>query len=937
MSDPPTPLSLPSNLPFPITLTRLIVHPGDNVRRGSRLLEYSFMSNEQRLKVEKRRDEGRSADLSKGEFEGDDLSGTWESLINGEAVGWLGGVKTGMVIERRQAGRPLLNIQQPCSHPVQLHGMCGICGADLTEDDYLSAPAAPSSFNEAGPSRYPGGFEVTHDAMGVTVSKNEAQRLDNLTRDALLSTRRLSLIVDLDQTIIHTTVDPTVAEWMGEIEADHSADTSDQGANADFSPLPKSTTPPGSAAGYPETTTPPGSPRPADTTPPSRPASTSDHTPREKNPNAEALKDVAKFQISDDLPPGYVKPKQRRTRPGEQPVDAPGRWYFTKPRPGLQKFLDEMSELYEMHVYTMGTRTYADAICKVIDPEGKIFGGRILSRDESGSFSSKNLKRLFPTDTSMVVVIDDRSDVWGDCPNLVKVVPYDFFIGIGDINSAFLPKQKTLPVPSAAAVASPAISPSESSSASSPSSVASSPPPVTPPEEPSFAEEELLLKAKMLDEVSEARPLAKLQEKLEQEEMTDTSENPPTSPIMPSEKIETPEQSISSPIVDDEATLPSPAQSESPVRPRKPLLNPHDFELSRVSDILGEIHSRFYDAYDGLSNWDSKTALPMSCDVEFIIPELKAQVLEGCNLVFSGVIPQSVDPVTSEIWQAAETFGALCSTTVNDKITHCVTATLNTEKTYRAGNIPGVKVVWTNWLWDSVALWRRQPEVKYLAGAKSRSPSLPERKSTTPPPLSNTEAESNVPEDEGEQMEDMEDDTNVGAGWDQDADKEWEEFMAGEDSDFDGSEVASVASIDSVPSTPSKKRVRYADEESLPLEDFKDPSPEDVLNNPPTKRRKPLLLEAPMPGDVPPENRIQYRAPGYKGKGKETAHDTELPTLDVNSGGVEDEENDEVEGAEERSEAAETEWEEEDDFARMLRESMADNGDEEDEEGGEEI
>lgn len=23
----------------------------------------------------------------------------------------------------------------------------------------------------------------------------------------------------------------------------------------------------------------------------------------------------------------------------------------------------------------------------------------------------------------MVVVIDDRSDVWGDCPNLVKVVP----------------------------------------------------------------------------------------------------------------------------------------------------------------------------------------------------------------------------------------------------------------------------------------------------------------------------------------------------------------------------------------------------------------------------------------------------------------------------------------------------------------------------------
>jgi RNA polymerase II subunit A-like phosphatase len=106
-------------------------------------------------------------------------------------------------------------------------------------------------------------------------------------------------------------------------------------------------------------------------------------------------------------------------------------------RPGLQNFLDTMSEYYEMHVYTMGTRTYADAICKVIDPGGRIFGDRILSRDESGSklalsscrqadhsdFTTKNLKRLFPTDQSMVVVIDDRQDVWGDCPNLLKVVP----------------------------------------------------------------------------------------------------------------------------------------------------------------------------------------------------------------------------------------------------------------------------------------------------------------------------------------------------------------------------------------------------------------------------------------------------------------------------------------------------------------------------------
>ena len=76
-----------------------------------------------------------------------------------------------------------------------------------------------------------------------------------------------------------------------------------------------------------------------------------------------------------------------------------------------------------MHVYTMGTRQYAENVCKVIDPDGKIFSTRILSRDESGSMVHKSLERLFPVDQSMVVVIDDRADVWDWSPNLVKVVP----------------------------------------------------------------------------------------------------------------------------------------------------------------------------------------------------------------------------------------------------------------------------------------------------------------------------------------------------------------------------------------------------------------------------------------------------------------------------------------------------------------------------------
>jgi TFIIF-interacting CTD phosphatase-like protein len=56
-------------------------------------------------------------------------------------------------------------------------------------------------------------------------------------------------------------------------------------------------------------------------------------------------------------------------------------------RPGLREFLKGIAEMYEMHVYTMGTRAYAVEVCKIIDPDGGLFGGRILSRDESGSES----------------------------------------------------------------------------------------------------------------------------------------------------------------------------------------------------------------------------------------------------------------------------------------------------------------------------------------------------------------------------------------------------------------------------------------------------------------------------------------------------------------------------------------------------------------------
>lgn len=84
------------------------------------------------------------------------------------------------------------------------------------------------------------------------------------------------------------------------------------------------------------------------------------------------LQDVHHFQL-----PGY-------------PV-----WYHTKIRPGAVDFLNRVSQLYELHIFTMGSRMYAHTIARMLDPEGKLFAYRIRSRDECfNAFSKSHDMRL---------------------------------------------------------------------------------------------------------------------------------------------------------------------------------------------------------------------------------------------------------------------------------------------------------------------------------------------------------------------------------------------------------------------------------------------------------------------------------------------------------------------------------------------------------------
>jgi RNA polymerase II subunit A-like phosphatase len=104
--------------------------------------------------------------------------------------------------------------------------------------------------------------------------------------------------------------------------------------------------------------------------------------------------------------------------------ESPDQIYYIKLRPHLREFMMSMASLFELHVYTMGSRSYAQTVVQLFDPDGRLFYDRILSRDDSGiSEQRKDLKRIFPAGDSSVLVIDDRADIWNYSRNLVPVPP----------------------------------------------------------------------------------------------------------------------------------------------------------------------------------------------------------------------------------------------------------------------------------------------------------------------------------------------------------------------------------------------------------------------------------------------------------------------------------------------------------------------------------
>ena len=54
-------------------------------------------------------------------------------------------------------------------------------------------------------------------------------------------------------------------------------------------------------------------------------------------------------------------------------------YMWTKLRPGVRAFLQRASQLFELHVCTMGDRSYAEQMAALLDPQRTLFADRIIS------------------------------------------------------------------------------------------------------------------------------------------------------------------------------------------------------------------------------------------------------------------------------------------------------------------------------------------------------------------------------------------------------------------------------------------------------------------------------------------------------------------------------------------------------------------------------
>jgi len=106
---------------------------------------------------------------------------------------------------------------------------------------------------------------------------------------------------------------------------------------------------------------------------------------------------------------------------------------LTKLRPGVRLFLEKASELFELHINTMGSQLYADQMAALLDPKRRWINGEIrgLGEMEDGILiapSEKSLNGTLEGIADACLIFDDTVSVWASHRrNLITCERYLFF------------------------------------------------------------------------------------------------------------------------------------------------------------------------------------------------------------------------------------------------------------------------------------------------------------------------------------------------------------------------------------------------------------------------------------------------------------------------------------------------------------------------------
>ncbi|XP_033254090.1 RNA polymerase II subunit A C-terminal domain phosphatase-like [Drosophila miranda] len=557
-------------------------------------------------------------------------------------------------------GDAILELSE-CIHTTVIKDMCADCGADLRKDDNGQTSEAS--------------VPMVHTMPDLKVTQKLAQKLGHDDTRRLLADRKLVLLVDLDQTVIHTT---------------------------------------------------------NDTVP-------------------ENIKGIYHFQLYGPQSP----------------------WYHTRLRPGTAEFLERMSQLYELHICTFGARNYAHMIAQLLDPDGKFFSHRILSRDECFNATSKtdNLKALFPNGDSMVCIIDDREDVWNMASNLIQVKPYHFFQHTGDINAPpglskheldgegvdFKDMTEKEEEKDKADVESEIKTEDPLSSTSKDEDGAEESVDVV--EQESDAKDAEVTNTTIITESKELSDKLNGKADTEIDTLIDNSSSGTPDlqkPASDSEDIvvdyvvsENSTDSTSVPKVYGNTEIDSEASAEAnetndlvesstsltdkenqisvedaATTSTSPIVkvNHDEGKLIEIEDpddyllylevILRNIHKRFYAIYD------ETMEIP---DLKIIVPKIRCEVLRGKNLVFSGLVPTQMRLEQSRAYFIAKSLGAEVQPNISKESTHLVAVNAGTYKVNAAKKQVNIRVVNANWLWTCAERWELVEEKLFPLDRKVRN------------------------------------------------------------------------------------------------------------------------------------------------------------------------------------------------------------------------